>query len=207
MPADRLVRHDRAQQSDAQASAARAAGQALSSRRTAVARTQCGSAVGRPGAAQYRSPEDVRRYSWGSSMNGLARFAGLNGRVGRLHYWLLLAAAVLIVFVAATLGSLNLESQPIQWLSYGILLSSGWPVLSATTRRLRDAALSHWYLLLLVAIPLALQLTALVFSSAELVLDIASAAVTILGFIALGLVPGRTRRSPQQGERYEGAQS
>jgi uncharacterized membrane protein YhaH (DUF805 family) len=140
-------------------------------------------------------------------MNSLARFAGLKGCVGRLHYWLFLVVAVLIVFVAATLGSLNLQNQPIQWLSYGILLSSGWPVLSATTRRLRDAALSPWYVLLLIAIPLALQLTALVFSSAELVLDIASAAATMLGFIALGVVPSRTRRSPQEGERYEGAQS
>src|SRR5437762_2753064 len=99
-------------------------------------------------------------------MNGLTRFAGLKGHIGRLHYWLLLVTAVLIVFVAATLGSLNLQSQPIQWLSYGILLSSGWPVLSATIRRLRDAALSPWYVLLLIAIPMALQLTALVLSSA-----------------------------------------
>jgi uncharacterized membrane protein YhaH (DUF805 family) len=130
-------------------------------------------------------------------MNGLARFAGLKGRVGQLHYWLLLVVAVLIVFVAATLGSLNLQSQLIQWLSYGILLSSGWPVLSATTRRLRDAALSPWYALLLIAIPMALQLTALVLSSAAFVLGIASAAATILGFIAWGLVPSRARRLPQ----------
>jgi uncharacterized membrane protein YhaH (DUF805 family) len=126
----------------------------------------------------------------------IAQFVRLQGRIGRLHYWLLLVVAVLIVFAAATLGSLNLQRQPIQWLSYGILLSSGWPVLSATTRRLRDVALSPWYVVLLIAIPMALQLAALVLSSAALELGIASAAATILGFIALGLVPSRARRSP-----------
>ena len=61
----------------------------------------------------------------------------LNGRIGRSHYWLLLLVSIVIVLIAATMGSLNPHNRPIQWLSYGILLSSGWPVFSATTRRLR----------------------------------------------------------------------
>jgi uncharacterized membrane protein YhaH (DUF805 family) len=95
-------------------------------------------------------------------MTILTRFLGLKGRIGRLHYWLLLVLSVVIVLVAATIGSLNLQNRPIQWLSYAILLSSGWPVLSATTRRLRDADLSPWYGLLLVAVPTALQVCGLV---------------------------------------------
>lgn len=124
----------------------------------------------------------------------LTRFLGLGGRIGRLHYWLLLLVAVVVVFVAATVGSLYLQNRPIQWLSYSILLSSGWPVLSATTRRLRDADLSPWYALLLVAVPTILQILALLFASEAFALGIASAAVTVAGFIALGAVPGKTHR-------------
>lgn len=103
----------------------------------------------------------------------------LDGRIGRLHYWLLLLASIAIVFVAATMGSLNPHNRPIQWLSYGILLSSGWPVLSATTRRLRDADLSFWYGLLLIAVPTAFQIAALVFASKALVFGVASALTSI----------------------------
>ena len=118
----------------------------------------------------------------------LERVFGLSGRIGRLHYWLLLLLAVLIVFVAATLGSLNLQSQPIQWLSYGLLLTSGWPVISATTRRLRDADLSPWYGLLLIAVPTAIQLGVFVFASAALILEVAAVTATVVGFVVLGVV-------------------
>jgi uncharacterized membrane protein YhaH (DUF805 family) len=126
----------------------------------------------------------------GEVMIFLARFVGLNRRIGRLHYWALLLVAVIIVFLAATVGSLNLQSQPVQWLSYGILISSGWPVLSATKRRLHDADLSWWYAVLFIALPIALQLSTLLFSSLVFEMDIASAILTIAGFALLGLIPG-----------------
>jgi hypothetical protein len=91
----------------------------------------------------------------------------------------------------ATVGSLNLENEPIQWLAYGILLSSGWPVWSATTRRLRDTGLNPWYGLLLIAIPSAIQIGALLFSSAALVMGITAAAITIGGVIFLGVLPSK----------------
>jgi uncharacterized membrane protein YhaH (DUF805 family) len=119
---------------------------------------------------------------------------GLKGRIGRLHYWLLLLVAIIVVFfVAATVGSLNSESEPIQWLAYGILLSSGWPVWSATTRRLRDAGLSPWYGLLPIAIPSVIQGSALLFPSAAFLMGIVAPAVTVAGFIFLGVVPDKRR--------------
>jgi hypothetical protein len=53
-------------------------------------------------------------------------------------------------------------------------------------RRLRDAALSPWYVLLLIAIPMVLQLSALLLSSAAFVLGIASAARNYSGIHRLG---------------------
>jgi uncharacterized membrane protein YhaH (DUF805 family) len=127
-------------------------------------------------------------------MAAVAKLLGLKGRIGRLNYWLLLSLAVMIAFVAATFGSLNLESPPIQWLSYAILLISGWPVISATTRRLRDTDLSPWFGLLLIAAPTAIQFGALAFTSAARGLGIAAAVVTIVGFVVLGVVPGKECR-------------
>jgi uncharacterized membrane protein YhaH (DUF805 family) len=127
-------------------------------------------------------------------MTILTRFLGLKGRIGRLHYWLLLVLSVVIVLVAATIGSLNLQNRPIQWLSYGILLSSGWPVFSATTRRLRDADLSPWYGLLLIAVPTALQVCGLVVPWGAPAFGIASTATAVVGFIALGILRGRADR-------------
>lgn len=109
-------------------------------------------------------------------MDLLVSLVGLKGRIGRLHYWLLLLGAVVIVLVAATIGSLNLQNRPVQWLSYGIFLSSGWPVFSATTRRLRGADLSPWYGLLLIAVPTALQVCGLVVSWGTSAFGIASTA-------------------------------
>ena len=34
----------------------------------------------------------------------------LNGRIGRVHYWILVVAGLAIVLVAATVGSLNLNN-------------------------------------------------------------------------------------------------
>ena len=127
-------------------------------------------------------------------MDLLLPLVGLKGRIGRLHYWLLLVLSVGIILVAATIGSLNLQNRPIQWLSYGILLSSGWPVLSATTRRLRDADLSPWYGLLLIAVPTALQVCGLVVTWGASVFGIASTATAVVGFIALGILRGRAGR-------------
>jgi hypothetical protein len=71
-----------------------------------------------------------------------------NGRIGRVHYWILVVAGLAIVLVAATIGSLNLNNEPMQWLSYAILLSSSLPILSATIRRLHDLNISAVYIVL-----------------------------------------------------------
>jgi uncharacterized membrane protein YhaH (DUF805 family) len=114
----------------------------------------------------------------------------MTGRIGRTRYWLLLLCAVVLVLLAATLGSLNLDNRPVQWLAYAILLASGIPVLSATVRRLHDINLGWWHVLIFMAVTGVLQVLAIVMARYSITLGIVSAVLTAVTFIALGSIKG-----------------
>jgi uncharacterized membrane protein YhaH (DUF805 family) len=115
----------------------------------------------------------------------------LNGRIDRVHYWILVVAGLAIVLVAATIGSLNLNNEPIQWLSYAILLSSSLPILSATIRRLHDLNISAVYIMLFMIITGLMQLVSVLGGRLSPIIGAACAALSVMAFVALGVIPGR----------------
>lgn len=117
--------------------------------------------------------------------------ASMKGRIGRAHYWLLIASACVLVFFAATLGSLNLGNQPIQWLAYAILLSSCVPIASATIRRLRDLGLGVWHIVLFIAVTGLLQLLAFLATRYSTPLALLSGMLSVAAVLILGSLKGR----------------
>lgn len=114
----------------------------------------------------------------------------LNGRIGRVHYWILAGVGLAIVLVAATIGSLNLNNKPMQWLSYAILLSSSLPILSATIRRLHDLNISAVYIMLFMIIAGLMQLVSVLGGRISPIIGTACAACSVMAFVALGVIPG-----------------
>jgi uncharacterized membrane protein YhaH (DUF805 family) len=124
-------------------------------------------------------------------MQNLPRYLfSLNGRIGRAHYWILVVAGIAIILVAATIGSLNLNNEPMQWLAYAILLSSSLPILSATIRRLHDLNISAVYIMLFMIITALMQLVSVLGGRLSPIIGTACAALSGLAFVTLGLIPG-----------------
>jgi uncharacterized membrane protein YhaH (DUF805 family) len=124
-------------------------------------------------------------------MQNLPRYLfSLSGRIGRVHYWILVVAGLAIVLVAATIGQLNLNNELIQWLSYAILLSSSLPILSATIRRLHDLNISAGYIMLFMIITGLMQLVSVLGGRLSPIIGTACAALSVMAFVALGVIPG-----------------
>ena len=124
-------------------------------------------------------------------MQNLPRYLfSLNGRIDRLHYWILVVAGLAVVLVAATIGSLNLNNEPIQWLSYAILLSSFLPIVSATIRRLHDLNISAVYIMIFMVITGLMQLVSVLGGRLSPTIGTACAALSVMVFVALGVIPG-----------------
>ena len=106
------------------------------------------------------------------------------------HYWILVVAGLAIVLVAATIGSLNLNNEPMQWLSYAVLLSSSFPILSATIRRLHDLNISAVYIMLFMIITGLMQLVSVLGGRFSPIIGTACAALSVMAVVALGVIPG-----------------
>jgi uncharacterized membrane protein YhaH (DUF805 family) len=119
----------------------------------------------------------------------------LNGRIGRVHFWILVVAGIAIVLVAAIVGSLNLNNEPIQWLSYAILLSSSLPILSATIRRLHDLNISAVYIMLFMIITGLMQLVSVLGGRLSSIIGTACASLSVMAFVALGVIPGTGKQN------------
>jgi uncharacterized membrane protein YhaH (DUF805 family) len=121
----------------------------------------------------------------------------LHGSIGRVPYWGLIGLGFLIVFIAAVIGSLTRDNQPMQWFCYVVLLSSSWPILSATVRRLRDIGLGNGSIILFMAITGALQVGGVWTGAAYPLIGSLAAALSGMAFVGLGVMPGLagTRRA------------
>jgi len=115
------------------------------------------------------------------------------GRIRRVHYWFLVVASLAIVIVAAAIGSLTLKNEPMQWLSYAILLSSSLPILSATIRRLHDLNFSAGYIMLFMIITGLLQVVSVLGGHLSPILGTSCAIVSVTAFVALGVIPGTAK--------------
>ena len=124
-------------------------------------------------------------------MQNLPRYLfSLNGRIDRLHYWILVVAGLAVVLVAATIGSLNLNNEPMQWLSYAVLLSSSFPILSATIRRLHDLNISAVHIMLFMIITGLMQIVSVLGGRFSPIIGTACAALSVMAVVALGVIPG-----------------
>jgi uncharacterized membrane protein YhaH (DUF805 family) len=121
-------------------------------------------------------------------------FVSMKGGIGRAHYWVLMACACVLVFLAATLGSLNVDNQPIQWLAYVVLLSSCIPMASASIRRLRDLDLGVWHIVLFFAVTGLLQLLAFLLARYSIALAIISGLLSVAAVLILGILKGASNR-------------
>jgi uncharacterized membrane protein YhaH (DUF805 family) len=110
------------------------------------------------------------------------------GRIGRAHYWVLLFSGCVLVFLAATLGSLNLDNRPIQWVAYAILLASCIPITSAAIRRLHDLNLSGWHIFAFMTVTGLLQIFAFILATYSTTLGIILGALTVGAFVLLGIL-------------------
>lgn len=114
----------------------------------------------------------------------------LQGRIGRLHFWLLLLAGAALVFLAVTLGSLNLGNEPVQWLAYALLLASCAPVASATFRRLHDIGVGSRQTVVFFVAATILQAAAFLLSKWSPAIAIGATGLSVAMFLALGMIKG-----------------
>jgi uncharacterized membrane protein YhaH (DUF805 family) len=114
----------------------------------------------------------------------------LSGRIGRVRYWALVLAGLAAVIVAATIGSLTLNYEPMQWLSYAILLSSSIPILSATIRRLHDLNISAVYIMFFMIITGLLPILSGLGGPLSPILRTVCGILSAIAFVALGVIPG-----------------
>jgi uncharacterized membrane protein YhaH (DUF805 family) len=114
----------------------------------------------------------------------------LQGKIGRVPYWGLIGLSLVMVFIAAAIGSLTRDNQPMQWFCYAVLLSSSLPILSATVRRMHDIGLDTRSILLFMAITGAVQVIGVLTSTAYPVVGTLATALSGMALVGLGLMPG-----------------
>ena len=133
------------------------------------------------------------RYAYSMVMKYLYYFASFRGRMGRGHFWLLVLAGTAMAVLAATIGSLNMGNEPVQWLAYVLLLASCGALASATFRRLHDLNFTSLQTGVFLVASGVLQTLALVLSRYSPTLGVIAVGVSIALFVALGAIKGAER--------------